>query len=175
MFCISPVLAGARGRNTASGSNCESMYNLGNDIYTSDLQVWSPNNRYSKQLLYVVVSKSGRAVARYWLVCHAVVKDATFLRDPSRDSVGPSHHCAIHPSTHVREGPAQVDFCSARNLVYIWSVVCVYTSTRKSVGRSVTAPPPMCYYCPAYSSASFVSLRFHSCKDKSGALFRNII
>ena len=104
------------------------MYNLGNDIWTSDHQVWSTNNRYSTQLLYVVVSKSGRAVARYWLVCLAVVKDRTFLRDPSRDAVGPPHPCAIHPSTHVREGPAQVDFCSARNLVYIWSVVLVYTS-----------------------------------------------
>lgn len=38
LFCMSPVLAGTTGKNTASGSNCESMYNLGNDIWTSDLQ-----------------------------------------------------------------------------------------------------------------------------------------
>jgi hypothetical protein len=123
--------------------------------------VWSTNNRYCTSWC--------RNLAVLWrgTDCSAVPlwKILLFLRDPSRDSVGPPHSCATHPSTHVREGPAQVDCYSARNFVYIWSVLPVYTSKSLWDRNSSTLicdrpqrdrPAACVVIAQQYSSASFV-------------------
>jgi hypothetical protein len=82
-------------------------------------------------------------------------------------------------SSCVPEDAEQVEFCASRNWIYYMCIhkgVQLKSKLQHSGASSAAAwPPRRCVVAQQYSSATFISLRFHSRKEKFGRLYKNVI
>jgi hypothetical protein len=60
----------------------------------------------------------------------AIVQGRTFFCGAPPGILFGHHIRVLHPSTHVREGPAQVEFRATGQLVNVWCAVYVYVRGR---------------------------------------------